>query len=133
MNIKNKGWRLLKHQLRRRNAAAVLSLLGILLAQEARCHTANTNSTRFKDQNDMGCHMSPGAAGAPASGAAGSGGNQANCPPCKSASGISRWWINSPYENLHIADEPLSYFTSSGQPMVFRWLYKQRYKLPELD
>src|SRR5207245_1613617 len=90
-------------------------------------------SARFHDQDDNGCHMSPGRAGAPASGANGAGGNQASCTNCQSQSGISRWWINSPYENLHIADEPLSYFTSSGQPMVFRWLYKQRYKLPELD
>ncbi len=123
----NKITKFLKH------SAFTLPVIGVMLALEAQAHVVNTNSTRFRDQNDSGCHMSPGAAGAPASGAAGAGGNQASCTNCRSDSGISRWWVNEPYENLHISDEPLSYFTSSGQPMVFRWLYKQRYKLPDVD
>src|SRR6266404_2306145 len=115
-----------------------VTLLGMFMALAAQAHVINTNSTRFRDQNDNGCHMSPGAAGAPASGAARAGGNQSKCVPCQSDSGqsdsgISRCWINEPWENLHISDQPLSYFTSSGQPMVFRWLYKQRYKLPDID
>src|SRR2546421_2511936 len=111
-----------------KNINVALALLWMFMALQAQGHTINTNSTRFRDQNDNGCHMSPGAAGAPASGAAGAGGNQANCTKCQSDSGISRWWVNEPWENLHISDAPLTYFMSSGQPMVFRWLYKQRYK-----
>src|SRR5436309_307359 len=127
MNARNKSTRLLKH------ATVTMALLGIFMTLQAQAHTINTNSARFHDQDDNGCHMSPGRAGAPASGPNGAGGNQASCTNCQSQSGISRWWVNSPYENLHIADEPLSYFMSSGQPMVFRWLYKQRYKLPDVD
>src|SRR6266404_5194156 len=115
-----------------------VTLLGMFMALAAQAHVINTNSTRFRDQNDNGCHMSPGAAGAPASGAARAGGNQSKCVPCQSDSGqsdsgISRRWVDEPWENLHLSDQPLSYFTSSGQPMVFRWLYKQRYKLPDVD
>src|SRR5438552_17559034 len=120
MTTRNEPMKFLK------NITAATALLWMFMALQAQAHVINTNSTRFHDQNDMGCHMSPGAAGAPASGANGAGGNQASCTNCQSQSGISRWWVNSPYENLHIADEPLSYFMSSGQPMVFRWLYKQR-------
>jgi RHS repeat-associated protein len=125
----NKTTKFLKH------AAFTLPIVGMMIALEAHAHVPNTNSARFRDQNDMGCHMSPGAAGAPVSGAAGAGGNQASCTNCQSGSdsGISRWWVNEPYENLHISDAPLSYFMSSGQRMVFRWLYKQRYKLPDID
>ncbi len=123
----NKISKFLKH------ATFTLLLIGMMIALEAHAHVINTNSTRFRDQNDSGCHMSPGAAGAPASGAAGAGGNQVSCTNCQSDSGISRWWVNEPYVNLHISDVPLSYFTSSGQPVVFRWLYKQRYKLPDFD
>ena len=127
MNARSQGIIFLKP------ATVTVALLGMFMALQAQAHVINTNSARFRDQNDMGCHMSPGAAGAPASGANGAGGNQASCTNCQSQSGISRWWVASPYENLHIADEPLSYFMSSGQPMVFRWLYKQRYKLPDID
>jgi RHS repeat-associated protein len=77
--------------------------------------------------------MSPGGAGAPASGASQAGGNQANCPDCPPRDGIARWHISEPYENLIITDEPLSYRMSTGQRMVFRWHYKQRYQLPQPD
>jgi RHS repeat-associated protein len=88
---------------------------------------------RFNDWKDLGCRMSPGSAGAPGSGANQAGGNQANCPTCPTPDGIPRWWVDEPYENLFITDEPLSYFLSSGQKMVFRWHYKQRYQLPQPD
>src|SRR2546427_2989290 len=85
-----------------RELASILTLaLGLCVPLKSWGNATNSASARFRDQNDMGCHMAPGAAGAPASGAAGAGGNQANCPPCQSAAGISRWWVNSPYENLH--------------------------------
>jgi RHS repeat-associated protein len=46
---------------------------------------------------------------------------------------MTRWWIDEPYINLHMMDEPLSYTTSSGQKMSFQWLYKQRYSIPAPD
>ena len=112
------------------------ALLGIVLvvvgARQSLGHIGD-DSARFRDQNDMGCHMSPGAPGAPASGAEQAGGNEAHCVTCQSASGLCRWWVNEPWVNMHFADQPLSYLTSSGQPMAFRFLYKQRFKLPAAD
>lgn len=95
--------------------------------------TVATTTGRFRDWKDMGCRMSPGAAGAPASGANNPGGNQAFCSTCQGSDGMARWWVEEPYLNLWMSDEPLSYVTSSGQKMDFRFLYKQRYKLPEVD
>ena len=46
---------------------------------------------------------------------------------------MPRWWVDEPYINLHIVDEPLSYTTSSGQQMAFRFNYKERFALPGLD
>ena len=46
---------------------------------------------------------------------------------------MPRWWVDEPYINLHIVDEPLSYTMSSGQDMVFRFIYKQDYSLPQPD
>jgi RHS repeat-associated protein len=43
------------------------------------------------------------------------------------------WWVDEPYLNLWVTDEPLSYSTSSGQPMSFRFIYRQRYTLPQPD
>ena len=66
----------------------------------------------FNDWKDAGCRLSPG-------------GNQAKCPTCPPCcNGMPRWSVSEPYINLHIADEPLSYATSSGQQMTFRFLYK---------
>jgi RHS repeat-associated protein len=45
------------------------------------------------------------------------------CPPC---TGMPIWWVSEPYVNLWIADEPLSYLTSRGEPFTFRTSYKQR-------
>jgi len=91
------------------------------------------NSARFNDFYDNGCHQTPGGAGAPASGALNAGGNNAYCPTCDSADGMPRWWVDEPYINLHVVDEPLSYTTSSGQRMTFRFTYKQRFAWPGLD
>src|SRR5207247_1468677 len=114
------------------NFSAAITVAAILVGLPAHAYVGD-NSARLRDQNDQGCHMSPGAAGAPASGANGAGGNQVSCSTCPPASGVPRWSVNAPWQNLHIADEPISCMQSSGQPMVFRWLYKQRYKLPVSD
>jgi len=90
-------------------------------------------SARFNDFSDAGCHQTPGGPGAPASGAAGAGGNSAYCPTCYPAGGMPRWWVDEPYINLHLVDEPLSYATSSGQKIAFRFHYRQRASLPGLD
>lgn len=108
-------------------------LLGWLALPQSGLANGACTCARFHDWKDLGCHMSPGSAGAPGSGANQAGGNQANCPNCPSPDGIPRWRIAEPYENLFITDEPLSYTLSSGQRMVFRWHYKQRYDLPKPD
>ena len=46
--------------------------------------------------------------------------------PCPSCKGMPVWWVTEPYINLWIADEPLSYLTSRGEPFTFRITYKQR-------
>ena len=78
-------------------------------------------------------NKTPGVAGGPPSGAVCAGGNNAYCPTCQDAGGMPRWWVDEPYINLHMVDEPLSYTTSSGQKMTFRFNYKQRFALPGLD
>jgi RHS repeat-associated protein len=113
------------------NIFTAIVLLG--LAGSVSAIPLNSASIRIHDWKDMGCHMSPGAAGAPASGANNAGGNQMYCSACQSASGLPRWWIDEPYENLWIVDEPLGYLTSSGQKMAFRFIYKQRYQVPGPD
>jgi len=45
------------------------------------------------------------------------------CPPCK---GMPVWWVSEPYINVWLADEPISYLTSRGEPFTFRITYKQR-------
>src|SRR4029077_19458534 len=45
------------------------------------------------------------------------------CPPCP---GMPVAWVSEPYINLWMADEPLSYQTSRGEPITFRMSYKQR-------
>lgn len=49
--------------------------------------------------------------------------------PCPDCGGMPRWWVSEPYINVQIADEPLSYFTSGGQQMTFRWIHQQRARL----
>ena len=50
----------------------------------------------------------------------------AACIPCKNAKGMPVWWVSEPYINLWIADQPLSYLTSRGEPFTFQITYKQR-------
>ena len=45
--------------------------------------------------------------------------------PCK-CKGMPVAWVSEPYINLWMADEPVSYLTSSGEPFTFRLTYKQR-------
>src|SRR5665213_2290238 len=110
---------------------------------------------RFNDWKDLGCHQPPGGAGSPPSSIGGKAhGNQSGCKTCPSpkpssglagpdasdtsassaaSTGMPRWWVDEPYINLHVVDEPLSYTTSSGQEMAFRWIYKEHYALPSPD
>lgn len=50
------------------------------------------------------------------------------CPPCEN--GMPVWWVSEPYINLWMADEPLSYLTSRGDPVTLRLSYKQRDSRP---
>jgi RHS repeat-associated protein len=94
-------------------AVAAFALCGI---QQAKAATACT-SGRFNDTNDLGrCQL----ALTPQKGA---------CPDC---GGMPRWWVTEPYISLDIADEPLSYFTSSGQKMAFVWTHRNRARLPDV-
>jgi RHS repeat-associated protein len=110
---------------------------------------------RFNDFKDHGCHKTVAGVAAPPTGVNNAGGDNASCPTCPppngpspagpdftgpdasgastGALGMPRWWVDEPYINLHIMDEPLSYTTSSGQKMAFQWIYKQRYMLPQYD
>ena len=88
---------------------------------------------RFNDFKACGCRKTPGVPGGPPSGAVNSTGNNAHCEPCEGATGMPRWWVDEPYINLHVVDEPLSYTTSSGQEMAFRFNYRQRFSFPGLD
>ena len=45
------------------------------------------------------------------------------CPICP---GMPVWWVSEPYVNVWMADEPISYHTSRGEPFTFRISYKQR-------
>src|SRR2546421_1026295 len=92
-----------------KNINVALALLWMFMALQAQGHTINTNSTRFRDQNDNGCHMSPGAAGAPASGAAGAGGDHAKFVPCKADSGICPGGGSESPGKLHTSRDPLSF------------------------
>jgi len=80
-------------------------------------------SAKFNDYRDFGCRLAPEPSPAvPA--------NQAHCVPCN---GSPVWWVNQPSQNVWVADEPLSYFLSSGQRMSFRWTYRQRYQVPDVS
>jgi YD repeat-containing protein len=48
---------------------------------------------------------------------------QVSCAQC---SGMPIWWVSEPYVNLWMADQPISYKTSRGQPFTFQVTYKQR-------
>ena len=118
------------------NWPLLLALLWLLVPNQGWAHT-NTytlatvagDAARINDWEDFGCIQSSGGAGGPPSEAVSAGGNNAYCPTCPSpdgsASGMPRWSVSEPYINLHIVDEPLSYTTSSGQKMAFRWMFAQ--------
>ncbi len=128
---------------------ALLAALSIF-APERTWALPSCTCARFNDFNDHGCRKTPGGAGSLNFGVNNAGGNNATCLTCPppngtpltgldssdittGAVGMPRWWVDEPYINLHIVDEPLSYTTSSGQKMAFQWFYKQRYTLPGYD
>lgn len=92
-----------------------LGLLVLPGPREARGASA-CQSARFNDWKDFGCCQLPLTP------------KKVECPDCE---GMARWWVSEPYISLQIADEPLSYYTSSGQKMMFRWTYQQRERLPD--
>jgi len=102
-----------------------LALLAPRQAEAGACISA-----RFHDWQDGGCNQNFAGVGGANSGQSGAGGNQAHCTIC---TGMPRWWVSEPYENLCIADTPLSYRLSSGQEMAFTFYYRQRYQLPAPD
>ncbi|HTB84466.1 MAG TPA: RHS repeat-associated core domain-containing protein [Candidatus Sulfotelmatobacter sp.] len=53
-------------------------------------------------------------------------------PDCD-CTGMPVAWVSEPYVNVWMADEPISYHTSSGQPITFRMSYKQRDSRPSPD
>jgi hypothetical protein len=57
------------------------------------------------------------------------GNDKANVPTCP-PTGMPTWWVSEPYVNLWMADEPISYRTSRGEPFTFRITYKQRDSRP---
>jgi RHS repeat-associated protein len=118
----------------------VTACLVLGLAHQARAIPYNGDSitgVRINDYNDFGCSQSPGGAGAPTPAANNAGDNNSSCPTCPgsgaSPNGMPRWWIDEPYINIHVVDEPISYTTSSGQPMDFRIYYKYDFTLPGED
>jgi RHS repeat-associated protein len=94
--------------------------LSFLLPREVFASGACT-AARLHDWNDMGCNQNCASAGTPA---------KSGCPGCH---GMPRWWVSEPYINLCTVDTPLSYTTSSGQEMAFKFYYHQRSKLPDSD
>jgi YD repeat-containing protein len=88
---------------------------------------------RFNDFYDCGCRKTPSVPGGPPSGAVNASGNSSYCPTCQAAHGMPQWWVDEPYINVHVMDEPLSYTTSSGQELAFRFNYRQRFSVPGLD
>lgn len=109
-------------------AAAVLSLM---MTREAGASGACV-SARFHDWNNMGCNQNFAGAGGPTITTLCPTGL---CSPPSSASkhGMPQWWVSEPYISLNMEDTPLSYTTSSGQEMAFRFYYAQRTQLPGGD
>jgi len=58
-------------------------------------------------------------------------GNAQDCGCTSPATGMPVWWVSEPYNNLWIADEPISYLTSTGEKFTFRITYKERGLGPE--
>jgi RHS repeat-associated protein len=51
-----------------------------------------------------------------------------NCGVCNM--GMPTWWVTEPYTTLWVADEPLRYQPSVGEPFSFRWTYRSRWASP---
>jgi RHS repeat-associated protein len=85
-----------------------------------------------RDERDEGCDAAPGGVGAFPTATLQSGGNRSACITCPPA-GMPTWWVTEPYLNVWLTDEPLSYRTSHGENVSFRWIHRQRgpYPLPE--
>ena len=105
----------------------LMAVVWLSAGTRGRAATADV-SARFNDWKDVGCRNRYGGMTDMSFNA--TGGNRAGCPPC---GGMPRWWVSEPYMNLWVADEPLSYRTSSGQEMIVRWTYHQRYQLPDAE
>ncbi len=97
-----------------------VGLVGLLTGRSWAATNNPSADARFHDWQALGCHQ-------PLAG------SQTVCTNCETDQGMARWWVEEPYINLFVSDEPLSYFMTSGQRMSFRWNYKQRYQLPYPD
>jgi len=120
--------RLRQHRLSGRFLVVTMAILSLWLGQADNAAGAtNSLSAQFNDWQDFGCHFTPGGVGSPPSATAGTGGNQAACISCGGTGvGMPVWSVDEPYINLWVHDEPLSYYTSSGQRMAFRFTYASR-------
>jgi len=98
-----------------------VAVLSWLMPQEAGASGACT-AARIHDQNNLGCNQLFCGAGGQASGKLNAGGNQSTCT---TGCGMPRWWVSEPYISLEMVDTPLSYTTSSGQEMAFRFYYSR--------
>src|SRR5665213_658111 len=134
-----------------RHALILLGLALALMLPRLGWGLPSCTCARFNDWKDLGCHKPPGGAGFPDISQNGGQGNHSGCPTCPSpqplagpdasdtsassaaSTGMPRWWVDEPYINLHVVDEPFSYRTSSGQEMEFKFYYKQRFELPLTD
>jgi RHS repeat-associated protein len=108
-----------------------LWLLGAAVTPAGAAFGSGTNNAwHIRDYYDQGCDKGPASRGGPSPGALGAGANESQCAVCQ---GMPGWWVTEPYLNVWVADEPLSYQTSSGQTMSFRWTHRQRFYLPYVD
>ncbi len=103
---------------------SVFILSAMLQAQKTSAVTSCL-SGRMNDYKDLGCLHTSGGAGSLGTGAANQGSPDSPCPLCHT-NGMPSWWVNEPYINTWVSDTPLSYTTSSGQEINFRWSYRQR-------
>ncbi len=116
-------------------ASLILVIFAMLMGLHSqRAFAGACTCARFNSSKDFGCRRSAGDTGARPSGVSGNGGNNCVCSNC---TGMPRWSVSEPYLNLHVGDEPLSYMTSSGQKLAFRWNLVQPtgegYSLPLVD
>jgi len=120
-----------KEQRTKTKLARLLLLLAVafgLLSPGKVGATGACTAPDFHFWQDMGCNQNNGGDG---------GIPKAKCPSCPpccgNGSGMPRWWVSEPYEDLWIADTPLSYTLSSGKEMSFTFTYRQDFQLPASD